>query len=126
MSFSDENSDEDQTLVVRKEKKETRVNPMIQRVIRGLFFFLIYLYFFDTCLSRIVFFCLNHCVPQRALEMASMYPESAGTKLDLQKSKSAFRFTRVLKYLKVCYVNAYIDFFFTFRIWTNIFIHLQT
>lgn len=54
MSFSDENSDEDQTLVVRKEKKETRVNPMIQRVIRGLFIY--YLYFFDTCLSRIVFF----------------------------------------------------------------------
>lgn len=41
-----------------------------------------------------------------------MYPESAGTKLDLQKSKSAFRFTRVLKYLKVGYVNAYIDFSF--------------
>lgn len=60
---------------------------------------------------ELFFFCLNHCVPQRALEMASMYPESAGTKLDLQKSKSAFRFTRVLKYLKVCYVNAYIDFF---------------
>lgn len=57
MSFSDENSDEDQTLVVRKEKKETRVNPMIQRVIRGLFFFLIIIiYIFDTCLSRIVFF----------------------------------------------------------------------
>lgn len=111
MSFSDENSDEDQTLVVRKEKKETRVNPMIQRVIRGLFIY--YLYFFDTCLSRIVFFfCFNHCVPQRALETASMYPESAGTKLDLQKSKSAFRFTRVLKYLKVCYVNAYIAFSF--------------
>lgn len=54
MSFSDENSDEDQTLVVRKEKKETRVNPMIQRVIRRLFIY--YLYFFDTCLSRIVFF----------------------------------------------------------------------
>lgn len=111
MSFSDENSDEDQTLVVRKAKKETRVNPMIQRVIRGLFFFY-YLYFFDTCLSRIAFFCLNHCVPQRALETASMYSESAGTKLDLQKSKSAFRFTRVLKYLKVCCVNAYIDFSF--------------
>lgn len=110
MSFSDENSDEDQTLVVRKEKKETRVNPMIQRVIRGLFIY--YLYFFDTCLSRIVFFCFNHCVPQRALETASMYPESAGTKLDLQKCKSAFRFTRVLKYLKVCYVNAYIAFSF--------------
>lgn len=56
MSFSDENSDEDQTLVVRKEKKETRVNPMIQRVIRGLFFFFIIYIFFDTCLSRIVFF----------------------------------------------------------------------
>lgn len=112
MSFSDENSDEDQTLVVRKEKKETRVNPMIQRVIRGLFIYFLLFIFFDTCLSRIVFFCFNHCVPQRALETASMYPESAGTKLDLQKSKSAFRFTRVLKYLKVCYVNAYIDFSF--------------
>lgn len=46
MSFSDENSDEDQTLVVRKEKKETRVNPMIQRVIRGLFiYFLLFIFF---------------------------------------------------------------------------------
>lgn len=46
MSFSDENSDEDQTLVVRKEKKETRVNPMIQRVIRGLFIYLLLFIFF--------------------------------------------------------------------------------
>lgn len=53
MFFSDENSDEDQTLVVRKEKKETRVNPMIQRVIRGLFlFFIIYIFwhvFVENC-----------------------------------------------------------------------------
>uniref|UniRef100_A0AAX7V098 Ring finger protein 113A n=1 Tax=Astatotilapia calliptera TaxID=8154 RepID=A0AAX7V098_ASTCA len=34
-SEKDENSDEDQTLVVRKEKKETRVNPMIQRKPEG-------------------------------------------------------------------------------------------
>lgn len=113
MSFSDENSDEDQTLVVRKEKKETRVNPMIQRVIRGLFiYFLLFIFFLTRVCRELFFFCFNHCVPQRALETASMYPESAGTKLDLQKSKSAFRFTRVLKYLKVCYVNAYIAFSF--------------
>lgn len=55
MSFSDENSDEDQTLVVRKEKKETRVNPMIQRVIRGLFFFFI-IYIFLTRVCRELFF----------------------------------------------------------------------
>lgn len=29
---SDGNSDEDQSAVVRKDKKDTRVNPMIQRV----------------------------------------------------------------------------------------------
>lgn len=57
MSFSDENSDEDQTLVVRKEKKETRVNPMIQRVIRGLFFFfIIIIYIFLTRVCRELFF----------------------------------------------------------------------
>lgn len=49
MSFSDENSDEDQTLVVRKEKKETRINPMIQRVIRGLFYFFIYIFLTRVC-----------------------------------------------------------------------------
>lgn len=56
MSFSDENSDEDQTLVVRKEKKETRVNPMIQRVIRGLFIYFFIIYIFLTRVCRELFF----------------------------------------------------------------------
>lgn len=31
-SFSDDNSDEDQSSVVRRDKKGIRVNPMIQKV----------------------------------------------------------------------------------------------